>query len=175
MPDSMLEYMLPGYKFPSAGTCSAPGSAPDISCANKESTPEFSRGGDSSGEIRLHHSRWTEAVPNKRKRNAPQALETGGIPQFSYCCPVRGVQRGGLWTSDKCTSEKTRGVHAQWGRKSTWSRSCLPVPPRQEMNQWVWGMEGSAFNPKVLTLVATCELSLVRKCNFGHFFDFLAQ
>jgi len=46
---------------------------------------------------------------------------------------------------------------------------------RQEMDQWVWGMEGSAFNPKVLTLVATCELSLVKKCNFGPFIDFLAQ
>ena len=35
MPDSMLEYMLPGYKFPSAGTCSAP----NISCATRSQLP----------------------------------------------------------------------------------------------------------------------------------------
>ena len=29
------------------------------------------------------------------------------------------------------------------------------VPTLEEMDQWVWGMEGDAFPPKVLTLVVT--------------------
>ena len=69
-----------------------------------------------------------------------------------------------------------RGVQSgQWGRKPTLDQPYLPMSPLQEMDQWVWGMEGSAFYPKVLITVATCELRTVKKHILGSFLDYLAQ
>ena len=45
----------------------------------------------------------------------------------------------------------------------------------EEMNQWVGGMEGNAFFPKVLTLVVTCRLRFVKKRLLGQFIDYLSQ
>ena len=68
-----------------------------------------------------------------------------------------------------------RGIHGQSGRKPTLARPYLPVSPLQEMDQWLWRMEGSAFNPKVIKSVATCELRTVKKYILGSFLDYLAQ
>ena len=55
------------------------------------------------------------------------------------------------------------------------ARPYLPVSPLQEMDQWLWRMEGSAFNPKVIKSVATCELRTVKKHILGSFLDYLAR
>ena len=43
------------------------------------------------------------------------------------------------------------------------------------MDQWVWGMEGDAFPPKVLTLVVTYKLRFVKKRLLGQLIDYLSQ
>ena len=39
------------------------------------------------------------------------------------------------------------------------------------MDQWVGGMERSAFFPMILTLVGTCKLRFVKRRPFGPLFD----
>ena len=48
---------------------------------------------------------------------------------------------------------------AQWGEDHLRLETLSPqVSTRQEMGQWVWGVEPSALNPEFITLVVTSEL-----------------